>query len=589
MHINTPMTSNQPKKICKTFFSRLHIPILLCLYTQFANANDLEITLQTVRTWVNNGMTVSEENNTTSENISGICVVLRKNGDLLGYGEAFGENVPLLANAAKIAFSKAKKHPIIRALPKDVHAFAFSSIGIEVGIATEYTPIPTKNLDKAAKQILRGVDGIATRRRNTWDFRFPPHMRLSPFRKTVNHLEGMCIKVGAQAASVIAHQLAASEDITIYRVDFISAYQHASGEPISMLYRGDELFTLDHLQQTGLQHVADLLASHVINSVWPFEDPIGITGTYLPEVDRLDVVFAPSISQAMAAEALWKYAHLPIHSHKEKAIGAYIRIMNDLAIVNEHESPITGVAEQSFVILAGGGGELLSKNAVSMIHNCKKEVIKAAKAMVVGTNVPEKVFDRGVLSAAIATLSEQDEALLPLAEKTIQITLATTPKQNRASLIPWIIGASVTVDGLGGTLNVAAIQELRTVALSSQVTDESIPDLLGGFSLETKSGSVTDARGVRMLPMLAYLLPVETFTPRSRRVAALKLMLLAARYTSQLTTTRDKASRFANPTKAIGGVRASVWDATMKPEATSMALIGITEAIQTLNRVAQGQ
>ena len=117
MHINTPMTSNQPKKNCKTFFSRLHIPILLCLYTQFANANDLEITLQTVRTWVNNGMTVSEENNTTSENISGICVVLRKNGDLLGYGEAFGENVPLLANAAQIAFSKAKKHPIIRGNP----------------------------------------------------------------------------------------------------------------------------------------------------------------------------------------------------------------------------------------------------------------------------------------------------------------------------------------------------------------------------------------------------------------------------------------------------------------------------------------
>jgi hypothetical protein len=589
MHINTPMASHHPKKYPKTIFSRLHIPILLCFCTQFATANDAETALQTVRSWVNNGMAVTEEKSTTPENISGICVVLRKNGNLLGYGEAFGENKSLLVEAATIAFAKAKKNPIIRKLPENIQTFAFSSIGIEVGIATEYTPIPTKNLDKAAKQIRRGVDGIATRRGKIWDFRFPSHMRLSPFRRTVNHLEGMCIKVGAPAAEVIAHQLPTQEDITIYTVRFVSAYQHARNEPIHMLYRGDELITLHHLQQTGLQRVAELLAWHVINSVWPLEDPVGITGTYLPEFDRLDVVFAPTISQTMAAEALWKYAQLPSCAHKEDAIVAYVRIMNDLAVVNEHESPITGVAEQSFVVLASTGESLLSKEAVSIIHNCKEEIIAAAKEMTSGTLVPNKIFDRGILSAAIAALAKQDRSLLPLAEKSVHVTFATTPQQHRASLIPWIIRASVTVADLGGTVDVASIQELRDISLSSQVIGDSIPDLLGGFSLQTKSGAVTDARGIRMLPMLAYLLPVETFTPRAERSAALMSMLLAARFTTQLTTTQERAGRFANPTKATGGVRSSVWDATMKPEATAMALIGITEAIQAMNRVAQGQ
>lgn len=592
MHTNTPMASHHQKKYRKILFTRLHIPILLCFCTQFSYASDVETALQIVRTWVNGGMVVSDGSNATLEKISGVCVVLRKNGDILGYGEAFGEKeseLSILEDAATIAFSKAKKHPIIRSLPEDVRSFAFATIGIEVGIATEYTPIPTKDLDKAAKQIVRGVDGIATRRGNTWDFRFPSHMRLSPFRRTVNHLEGMCIKVGAPAAEVIAHQLPVSEDITIYKVSYVSAYQKANGESIRVLFRGDDLITLKDLQQAGLQHVANLLASHVMRSVWPLEDPIGITGTYLPEVDRLDVVFAPTISQAMAAEALWNYAQIPSCNQKEKAIVAYTRIMNDLAVVNEHESPITGVTEQSFVVLASSGESLLSKDAVAMIQNCKERVIDAATKLVAGTHVPSKTLDRGVLSAAIAMIAKQDGALLALAQQTIEITFATTQQQSSASLIPWIIHASVTVVDLGGTVDAAAIRELRAVALSSQVINDSVPDLIGGFSLQTKTGSVTDARGIRMLPMLAYLLPVETFTPRAERSAALRSLLLAARYTAQLTTSVERASRFANPAKATGGVRASVWDATMKPEATAMALIGITEAIQTLNRVAQGQ
>jgi hypothetical protein len=581
------MASDHPKKFTRTVLFSLHIPIILCFNVLFAHGNDVETSLQTVRTWVNNDLMVSEIHEVTAENISGACVVLRRNGDLLGYGEAFGDSNSLLADAATTAFAKAKKHPIIRKLPESVRSFAFSSIGIEVGIATKLTPIPTKNLDKAAKQIQRGGDGIATRRGNAWDFRFPSHMRLSPFRRTVNHLEGMCIKVGAPAAQVISHQLPAQEDITIYKINFVSAYQDAKGETIQTLHRGDELVTETSLQHTGLLPIANLLASYLIEHVWPLEDPIGITGTYLPEVDRLDVVFAPTIAQAMAAEALWGFSKLPNCMQKEDAVAAYTRIMNDLAIVNEHESPITGVVEQAFVVLASGGELLLSEKAAAMVNKCKKEVIAAANKMVEGAFVPSKVLDRGVLCDAIAMLAKQDQALLSLAEQTVQITLSTTPKQNRASLVPWVVRASVTVADLGGVIDAISIQELRDVALSSQVVDDSIPDLLGGFSLQTKSGSVVDARGIRMLPMLACMLPKEIVTPAVKRSTSLRSMLLTARFTAQLTTTQERANRFVNPTKAIGGVRASVWDATMKPEATAMALIGITEAIQAINHVAQ--
>ena len=582
------IASKHPKKKRITLFFSLNIPILLCCCIQIAHAESIDIALQTVRSWVSDDFKVPSSAETLPENISGVCVLLWRNGDVLGFGEAFGDSKNLLSEAAKEAFKQARKHPIIRKLPEDIRHNALSLIGIEIEIATQYTPIPTKNLEKAAKKIALGVDGIAVRRGNNWDYRFPTHMRLSPFRKTVNHLEGMCIKVGAPAASVIAHQLPSQEDITIYKLDVVSAYQHEKGEKVTTLLRGDILVTTEDIKQAGLHALADKLASYLIQSVWPGEETIGITGTYQPEIDRLNTVFAPTISQAMSAEALLHYAMMPAPLFKHQALAAYKRIMHDLAFVNEHESPITGVIEQSFVVLASDDGLVLSTEATEMIANCKVEIVAAAKQMIEGTLVPTKALTRGVLAAAVSHIALHDASVLPLAETIIDVCFATTNHGDRASLIPWIAQASVDVITLGGKVDPENILLLRNNALASQIIDDSIPDLLGGFSLQTKNGAVVDARGIRMVPMLACLLPSETFTRRGERVVFLQSLLLASRFTSQLTTTPERACRFANPSKSIGGVRNSPWDATMKPEATAMALIGISEAIEAITDVAQG-
>lgn len=590
MRIITVMASHHVKKSRRTLFFILNIPILLCFCVHVVHAEtlheDAETALKSVRTWVNDNLTVSKEKKLLADHISGVCVILSRNGTLLGYGEAFGDEPTLLSEAASLAFNKVRKNPIILKLPESVREHALSLIGIEVGIAGKRTPIPTKNLDKAAKKILRGVDSIAVRRGKNWDVRLPSLMRLSPFRRTVNHLEGMCIKVGAPAADALSHQLSNREDITIYKVHFASAYQHASRENIQLLYRGDEVISTNQLLQTGLHAVADLLASYLVHSQWPGEEAIGITGTYKPEVDRLDDVFAPIISQAMAAEALWQYTKIPRCLYRQEATAVYIRIMNDLAIVNENESPITGVLDQSFVVLASNDEVVLSDEAIAMITDCKSDVVTAAAQLVDGSLVPKKPLERGVLSAAVAHIASQDVTVLPLAEKVISACFTTTNEDDRASLIPWIVQASVRVSNMGFKVDVEDIQQLLDNALASQVVDDSIPDLLGGFSLNTMSGSVVDARSIRMLPMLAALLPTDEFTPHGERLALLQSMLLAARFTSQLTTTPERASRFANPERAVGGVRNSPWDATMKPEAVAMALIGISDAIKAINSVA---
>ena len=580
------MASHHIKKSRWASILRLNIPILLCVCAQFSHADDAKAALETLRTWMNNNLRVSEETTPLSSETSGVCVILRRNGILLGYGEAFGETENLLSEATTIAFKKVRKHPNVLKLPESVREHAFSLISIEVGVAGKCTPLPTKNIDKAAKKILQGVDAIAVRRGKKWDFRMPSQMRLSPNRKITNHLEGMCIKVGAPAVESIAHQFSNDEDITMYKVDFTSVYQQASGEKIQLLYRGDELITTSHLQQTGLQGVADLLASHLIHSLWPSKEAIGITGTYKPEVDRFDNIFAPLIPQAMAAEALWKYAQLPNSDYAVEAMSTYVQILNDLAVVNVHESPVTGVIEHSFIVLASTNESRLSREALAMIADSKMQVVSAATEMVEETYVPKKALVKGVLSAAIAHLAKEDRTLLPLAENVIKVSFTTTEEDDRASFVPWIVQASVDVSYLGGVIDTREIRKLRIHTLASQIKDETIPDALGGFSLKTIAGPVVDARGIRMLPMLAILLPETAFTSPGERSSSLQSMLLTARYTSQLTTTPERANRFINPTNAVGGVRNATWDTTMKPEATAMALIGITEAIEAIYRVA---
>jgi hypothetical protein len=372
-------------------------------------------------------------------------------------------------------------------------------------------------------------------------------------------------------------------------LEVVSAYQHKDGEKGIPLWRGDALVTLENIKQTGLHALADELASYLIQAVWPGEEPIGITGTYQPEIDHLNTVFAPTISQAMSADALLHYASMPAPLFKEQAVDAYKRILHDLAHVNEHESPITGVIEQSFVVLASDAAHILSSEATTMIADCKIKVIAAAKQMAEGTLVPTKALTRGVLAAAVSHIALQNASILPLAEKVIAVCLTTTNYAHRASLIPWIAQASVDVTSLGGKVDIKSIVLLRKNALASQIIRNDIPDLLGGFSLQTKVGAVVDARGIRMVPMLACLLPTETFTLRGERSVFLRSLLLAARYTAQLTTTTDRAHRFANPSRATGGVRNSLWDATMKPEATAMALIGVTEAIEAIKAVARSK
>ena len=121
---------------------------------------------------------------------------------------------------------------------------------------------------------------------------------------------------------------------------------------------------------------------------------------------------------------------------------------------------------------------------------------------------------------------------------------------------------------------------MRT-AVAAQIQTSKDIDFIGGFSWPGEDGNVVDARGLRMIPMLAIMCRSST----TQKTTAFQSLMSAVRFVEQLTTKSARADRFGNPPMALGGVRESPWNAAMPTEATAMALLGITKTIKTLDEI----
>jgi hypothetical protein len=155
------------------------------------------------------------------------------------------------------------------------------------------------------------------------------------------------------------------------------------------------------------------------------------------------------------------------------------------------------------------------------------------------------------------------------------------PLKFRASLIPWIITPIIKLQQRGISKFDDSLLELLQLAISSQVLSGNDDDLIGGFILITDIGDVVDARGLRMLPMLAKICDHSS----TNKTVAFKALVLATRFVEQLTTRKEKSERYENPAMALGGVRKSTWDAEMPTEATAMALLGISDAVNAIQNI----
>jgi hypothetical protein len=518
-----------------------------------------------VRGWLEDDMRISKDGIVPLPAESSVCIILRHHGDVLGSGIASGESLQPLVDAATLAFKEAAAHNTFSKLSPELKKFACNSISIELEIGTKPTAFPSKNFTRFAAAIKSGVDGVGVRKGNNLEIRLPAMLRLSPGRSVETVLSSLCMNVGVHPAVAISHQLPTDSDVTLYSINTLTGVQAVHGGEIRQLICGDELVEQNAKNSISLLELADILATHLIACT---RESGSVIGAYQPETDSLSSPLASPFVQAMVATALQEYAALDSASFKNNARNAALFILNDVKGRFHAAASIPNDVAAAIVIANSGN------STEPFFNTCTKQTIQFAQDITNGTSVAEKPHEFAIVALAVSKIAQWSEVQHgTLAEKLCEQCLTEVPVQSKVSTIPWIVDAVLELRQNGSTLDTSPLYELLNLVIASQIVNNNNPTLLGGFQLASPDGLVADARGVRMLPMLVQMSQLHSSE-------ALRSLVLATRFASQVTTRKERAHRFQNPTMAIGGVRASMSDATMPTEATAMTLIGITRAIQ---------
>ena len=534
-----------------------------------------------IRGWLDDDMRINPiETEKLLPNDSSCCIILRHHGEVIGVGTAGVLSSNPIAECAHLAFEEVMQNKILRRLAPEMRSFALSSLSIELEIADAPEPSPIKNLNRFAQGLQSGVVGVGVRKGNSWAIRLPAELRLSPIQNTVIALESLCIEVGVHPATALSRQIPQQDDVTMYTIPTITVVQDQSRGQVRKLVRGDELVAITEIHPNTMNLVADLIASHLITCL---NNDGFVIGGYQPETDSLSPPHATVFVHVLVAAALDVYASNAQALHRDDAIKTMNTIL--LTVSNQYKdgNSISNSVASAMVILSVPN-ESIANQFPDFLSRCKQQVINSCKHLVNEGETALRPHEFAMLADAIATISisnKEDADINTLANEVCLMCMKEVPLKSKMSTIPWIVDAQykLAIDAA----EQPAMQELLQIALSAQIHEKD-SDLLGGFSLVSGGTKIVDARGIRIVPMLAQF----SQTPNPNQSKAIRALTKAIRFVVQLTTREQRTHRFINPTLSKGGVRVATWDASMPTEASAMALFGISRAIEAFRVASKG-
>ena len=504
-----------------------------------------------------------------------VCLVLRHHGELLGYGSSES-----LTEATQTVFNTVKKHRIFSMpLSNTLKTKMIDSISIELEIGFTVIPSPQKNSNRFAHGFITGGDSIAVRRGEHWRRRMQSELRLSPYRPVSNIVESLCIDLGVHPTITLSHELPLQEDVTFYAIPTTTYIQDSADTEPRKLYRGDELVQQPTIHESHLLLLADSLAEHLLLSI---SENGATIGGYQPETNTFTSMFATHFVQALTAYALQDYALTSGVTHHEEAIESSNRVIKSIALDVERTTTIDLESASLLVMLFLEEEFTLDESITELYSLCTDKIIDAGMTFNAKSPDSLKPFVLSLVGNALVSLGVDtaNSKIAQLGNTIISFCLFELSPGAMVSTIPWSIdGAFLLQEAEINNLN-QPLDDLLQGTLSSQIVTGDV-DLLGGFSLSTNHGNVVDARGLRMLPMLALFCK---HSPSSKS-SAFQSLVLATRFLEQLTTSTNRSQRFEHSAMSKGGVRKAPWDASMPTEATAMALTGISNFVKIIQEL----
>ncbi len=552
-----------------------------------------------------------------SDNVDGVfvpapaaSVEVRLDGRLIGRGSS--ATVPTCLNAARLALDEARTRLPVRndALLEQNLAEHARRAAISLELAGGFVPLRARSIEAINLEAQMGVEGIAVRIGSRVEAMFPS-MMLST-RTTPGMAASILIRklrpdvvpfVADEAEGLVPDDLIRDGTAIVYRFHTIHVAQPTPGRPATVLTRGGHVVELSQITSDTLVEMATRMARNLIDRRWPEGEALGMVGTVHPGTGRSEPIVASAYEQAMAAAALRRFAQMRGVGPRaaSDAEAAAIAILADLAVIESVEAaPWDDAAASAMCIIAATQGERpmdLDARAEAMLDRCA-QTVRAAFNMDTGFAPDLPAAARGDVALALTRLALETDAPddLELAHGAIRRSLIDAGPGGLPMLLPWIGFAEVELAGAGagdGEIPAAiALRDARDLVWEHQMTpadvDDDTRDFMGGIVFTRTGNMVPNWQSAKPIAFLAHMLGDDRLTEPDERGTEIIRMVRAMRFLRQLMADRYTGYRYANPTKATGGVRSSLFDDRMPAPATALSLMAACEMVDSLHRMTQG-
>ena len=187
-----------------------------------------------------------------------------------------------------------------------------------------------------------------------------------------------------------------------------------------------------------------------------------------------------------------------------------------------------------------------------------------------------------VIAWALAELGRDDAA----AAMVSRLRRVDHPGQ-LVGVMPWLGWAEVSLAREGGPVpSAVALRQMRDLVYGFQLrsSDAGVEDrdLVGGVVFTSGAVPLPTWQSVRPLAFMATMLGDARLTEDDEIGPEVVHLARGLRFLLQLSASETESHLYRKPQRAIGGVRAAVWDQSMPIEASALTLLTLLEAIKSL-------
>ncbi|MBC7834635.1 MAG: hypothetical protein H7Y88_05980 [Phycisphaerales bacterium] len=526
--------------------------------------------------------------------VAGCSIQLRYGGMPLARGSAYHVQFAAPATGAPIleALVEAITEAELRLppIPNDLlreqaMAERAANILVSIELAGGPTPITPETYAEAERTLAPGLSGITVVIGGRSAAIFPGTMLTSDM------MPHKAISAAASAAAPSA-QMGLDEPATLvkqhgaqlYKFRVVHLAQTGAGmEPI-FLHRGGRVAPLGEMTAAGLRGLAQRLAGHLERryaSDIEYERPVQVTDPYDPLRNRSDPDRSGSGSEALAGYALARYAASGIDAEPAglRAAAAKMRAAAHLRFDAKADDAFARCA----LVLADVALTGALKDGQRSVDELEAALLDEGKLK---ETLP--VTSRGIAAYALTLAKSRHAAGV------VRQVFRETPDADLVAQMPWLGWAELELAKVEATPDLAAalaLRRMRALLWEFQIAREGLStddaDLAGGVVFTTSLPPRPNSQIVRPLAFVASMLADSRLTEAGERAPELARLLSALRFVRQLTAGEATMWMYARPEIARGGVRSSLWDQSMPVDATSLALLSVCEAVESLERMAR--